>query len=188
MGGEDEGGRFQHQGVEGRPDLNGLVAGWESPYRTDPIATGPQPVLKPWAEFLPSPAHIPDVIVGGNSPGVAHTARQRPGSRRTRKQPRPSNPSVFLSSCVPTPNPSCRATRSDAPRLNLHGNRRRRSGNAQSRNLSEEPRQRGASSAQKDAAASSTPRFAPAPAHRISRSNEPLMGGLDASACRRKTQ
>jgi hypothetical protein len=53
--------------------------------------------------LLPSPAQIPDVIVGGNSPGVARTARQRPGSRRTRKQSRPSNPSVFLSSCVPTP-------------------------------------------------------------------------------------
>ena len=65
MGGKDEGGRLQHQGVEGRPDLDGLVAGRESPHRTDPIDTSPQPLLKPRAEFRPSPAHIPDVIVGG---------------------------------------------------------------------------------------------------------------------------
>ncbi len=38
MGGENEGGRFQHQGIQGRPDLDGFVTVVEAANRTESIA------------------------------------------------------------------------------------------------------------------------------------------------------
>jgi hypothetical protein len=42
VGGEDEGGRIEHQGIQRRPDLDGLVTLVEAANRTEVIGARPQ--------------------------------------------------------------------------------------------------------------------------------------------------
>jgi hypothetical protein len=64
VGGEDDGGHLEHQGIQCRPDLDGLVTLVEPANRTEAIDARPQLGLKLRADLLPAPANIPHVIVG----------------------------------------------------------------------------------------------------------------------------
>ena len=94
VGGEDEGGRLEHQGIQRRPDLDGLVAVVEAANRTEaigrPHATGPGAA----GGFPPSASGHPTRHRGASSPGGVRTARHTPAARRTRMRSRPSSPRV----------------------------------------------------------------------------------------------
>ena len=77
VGGEDQGGRLEHQGIQRRPDLDGLVAVVEAANRTEAIVAGTQLGLKLRADLLPPPADIPHVIVGR----IVPAAFAQPGIR-----------------------------------------------------------------------------------------------------------
>ena len=64
VGGEDQGGGLEHQGIQRRPDLEGLVTLVEPPNRTEAIGPLKQPGLELRDNILPAPADIPHVIVG----------------------------------------------------------------------------------------------------------------------------
>ena len=76
-GGEDESGGLEHQGIQCRPDLDGLVTLVEPPNRTEAISALPQVGLSLRAELLPAPAGIPHVIVGRVVPAAFAQPRIR---------------------------------------------------------------------------------------------------------------
>jgi hypothetical protein len=101
VGGEDQGGRLEHQGIQRRPDLDGLVAVVDAADRAEAILARPQLGLELGADHLPPPADIPHVVVGRivlaafTQPGIrllqdglgcnhvhpVHGSRPRPRSR-----------------------------------------------------------------------------------------------------------
>ena len=75
--GEDDGSRLEHQGIQRRPDLDGLVPLAEAADRTEAIRALPRLGVELRAGLFSAPGEIPQVILGR----VVPAAFAQPGIR-----------------------------------------------------------------------------------------------------------